>query len=152
MERNKEIKQKKIDNYNEKQKKLALKREIIEKNNEIKKLEIMQQKEENDQKILDTLNKNKFLINQRKNKIIKEIKLKEYNTQQVWKKKLEKNEKNEEILLGKRIVTEFKVKEKEQQKINMLYDKEIKLNNRDEKIKNFLEQKHMINEQKKNYL
>ena len=94
MERNKAIKQKKIDNYNEKQKKLALKREIMEKNNEIKKLEIMQQKEENDQKILDTLNKNKFLINQRKNKIIKEIKLKEYNTQQVWKKKQEKNEKN----------------------------------------------------------
>ena len=149
LERNKEIKQKKIDDYNEKQKKLALKREIMEKNNEIKKLEKMQQKEENEQKIHNTLNKNKFLINQRKNKIIKEIKLKEYNTQQVWKKKLEKNEKNEEILLGKRIVTEFKVKEKEQQKINMLYDKEIKLNNRDEKIKNFLEQKHMINEQKK---
>ena len=149
LERNKAIKQKKIDNYNEKQKKLALKREIMEKNNEIKKLEKMQQKEENEQKIHNTLNKNKFLINQRKNKIIKEIKLKEYNTQQVWKKKLEKNEKNEEILLGKRIVTEFKVKEKEQQKINMLYDKEIKLNNRDEKIKNFLEQKHMINEQKK---
>lgn len=149
LEKNKAIRQQKIDDYNQKQKLLEKKRELFEKNNELIRLEKFRQKEEKEQKIKNTLNKNKILMSQRKNKIIKEIKLKEYNTQRVWKKKQENNERIEDFKLSKNIEKEFKVKEMEQQKQYMINDAKMKMYNRDKRLKNFLKQKYIINEQKK---
>lgn len=149
LEKNKAIKQQKINNFYEKQRIAEMRRELFEKNNELIKLEKLQEKEEKEQKIRDTLNKNKRIMTQRKNKIIKNIKMKEYNTQRVWKKKREMNEKIEDYHLSKQIEKKYKLKEIEQQKLYKLNDKKRQLYDRDKRIDNFLKQKYIINEQKR---
>ena len=149
LERNKAIKQKKIDDYNEKQKIVGKRREIFERNNELMRLERLQEKEEKEQRAEKKLNENKTKISIRKEEIIKKIKLKEYNTQQFWKKQQKKNEIIEDYNLGKRLEKEFKVKENEQHKLYMINEAKIKLDNRDKRIENFLREKNNINKQKK---
>ena len=112
-------------------------------------LERLQEKEEKEQRAEKKLNENKTKISIRKEEIIKKIKLKEYNTQQFWKKQQKKNEIIEDYNLGKRLEKEFKVKENEQHKLYMINEAKIKLDNRDKRIENFLREKNNINKQKK---
>ena len=66
-----------------------------------------------------------------------------------WKKKQENNEKKEEINLEKQIVKENKLIELAQHKLNMINNAKMKIFEREQKVKDFLEQKSIINEQKK---
>ena len=149
LERNKAIQQQKIDNYYEKQRNLEIKRENIEKKKEqenlLKKIERM----ENQEKIKNVLEKNKQILTQRRDKIINNIKTRDYLTEIRWKKKQENNEKKEEENLEKQIVKECRLKEIAQQKLNMINNAKMKIYERDQKVKDFLEQKSIINEQKK---
>ena len=112
-------------------------------------LEKQHKKEENEQKIRKTLKQNLKLMTERKNKIIRKIRLKENNTQKAWKIKKQNLEKMYEINMGKQMEREFKVQEVKQQNINMINDTEKKLCDKNNKINYFLEQKQLINEQKK---
>ena len=149
LERNKLIQQQKINNYYEKQKNLEIKREIGEKRRVIQNLERQREKEENEQKIKNVLQKNQQILTQKKNKILSAIKTRDYLTQIRWEKKREENEKMEELNLEKQIVKGCKLKELEQQKLNMINDSKMKMHERDKKIEQFLMEKSIINEQKK---
>ena len=149
LEKNEMLKQQKIDNYYEKQKILQMKRRQMEKENEIKKKERQNKNEEKEQKIRDIINKNELILNQRKNKIINDIKQKEYNTQKLWRKRKENALREQEEHMGKKLEKEFRVKEIAQQKENKINDTRMKLYDKDKKLEKFLKQRHKINEQKK---
>ena len=104
---------------------------------------------ENEEKIKNVLEKNKEILTQRKNKIINNIKTRDYLSEIRWKKKQENNEKKEEINLEKQIVKENKLIELAQHKLNMINNAKMKIFEREQKVKDFLEQKSIINEQKK---
>ena len=57
--------------------------------------------------------------------------------------------KKEEINLEKQIVKENKLIELAQHKLNMINNAKMKIFEREQKVKDFLEQKSIINEQKK---
>ena len=139
----------KINKFNNKQKNFQIHLDQIERNNELKKLEKLQLKEEKEQKIRDTLKKSKEILAERKEKIQHKIHLSLEHQKSVMRKNQIINEKKEEINLGKQIEKEFKVKEMAQQKLNMINDAKIKMYERDKKIEHFLEQKNLINEQKR---
>ena len=149
LEKNEMIKQKKIDDYYEKQRILSIKREKMEKNNKIKKKERQNKNEEKEQRIRDTLNKNELLLNERKFRILKDIKQREYKTQKVWRKKKEDAMRAQEENMEKKIEKEFRVKEMAQKKENQINDARLKLYDKDKKVEQFLKQKHLLNEQKK---
>ena len=149
LEKNEMLKQQKIDNYYEKQRILAMKREEMEKKNEIKKREREMKNEEKEQRIKDTLNKNEILLNERKNKIINDIKKRENNTQINWRKKKENQMRAQEENMEKKIDKEFRMKEIAQKNQNKINDTRMKLYDKDKKVENFLRQKHILNEQKK---
>ncbi len=150
LENNEMIKQQKIDNYFEKQRILQIKRDHMQKINDLKKIERKKNKEKKEQKIKDTLIKNEEILNERKNKIINNIKQKEYNTQQAWMKKKLSAEKAQEEHMEKKLEKEFRVKEIAQQKENKLNDTRMKLFDKDQKVENFMREKYIINEQKRN--
>ena len=149
LERGKAIQQQKINNYYEKQKNLEIKRENNEKKKEKENLIKQFEKRENEEKIKNVLEKSKQILTQRKNKYITNIKTRDYLNEIRWKKKKEDNEIKEEMNLEKQIVKEIKLKELEQQKLNMLNDAKMKIYEREQKVKDFLEQKSIIQEQKK---
>ena len=112
-------------------------------------MERQREKEENEKKIKNVLQKNQQILTQKKNKILSAIKTRDYLTQIRWEKKREENEKMEELNLEKQIVKGCKLKELEQQKLNMINDSKMKMHERDKKIEQFLMEKSIINEQKK---
>lgn len=143
------IKQKKIENYYEKQRILQMKRDQMQKVIDMQKNERKKNNEKKEQRIKDTLIKNEEILNQRKNKIINEIKQREYNTQQVWMKKKIDAEKAQEEHMEKKLEKEFRVKEIAQQKENKINDTRMKLQEKDNKLENFMKKKYFINEQKR---
>ena len=145
------LKQKKIENYYEKQRILQIKREEREKINEIKKKERQNKNEEKEQKIKDTLIKNNEILIERKNKIMNDIKQREYNTQKVWRKRQQDAQKAQEDHMEKKLEKEFRVKEIAQQKENKINDTRMKLYDKDKKVERFMKQKHLLNEQKRNF-
>ena len=149
LEKNKEIKQQKIYDFYKKQKNLERKRKILEKNNELIRLEKLKENEEKNKKIKENLNINKKLLSQRKEQIINEIKLKEYKTQQIWKEKLKNLEKIEDYNLSKSLEKKFKIEEAKKQKLDMINNTKMQLEEKDKKIEYFLKQKNKINRQKK---
>ena len=151
LENNEILKQKKIENYYEKQRILQIKREEREKINEIKKKERQNKNEEKEQKIKDTLIKNNEILIERKNKIMNDIKQREYNTQKVWRKRQKDAQKAQEEHMEKKLEKEFRVKEIAQQKENKINDTRMKLYDKDKKVESFMKQKHLLNEQKRNF-
>ena len=123
----------------------------MEKENEIKKKERQNKNEEKEQKIRDILNKNELLLIERKNKIINDIKQREYNTKKVWKKRKENAMRAQEEHMEKKLEKEFRVKEISQQKENIMNDYRMRLYDKNKKVESFLKQKHQLNEQKKNF-
>ena len=149
LEKNKVIKQQQIYDFYKKQKNLERKRKILEKNNELIRLEKLKENEEKNKKIKENLNINKKLLSQRKEQIINEIKLKEYKTQQFWKEKLKNLEKIEDYNLSKSLEKKFKIEEAKKQKLDMINNTKMQLEEKDKKIEYFLKQKNKINRQKK---
>ena len=149
LEKNKEIKQQQIYDFYKKQKNLERKRKILEKNNELIRLEKLKENEEKNKKIKENLNINKKLLSQRKEQIINEIKLKEYKTQQIWKEKLKNLEKIEDYNLSKSLEKKFKIEEAKKQKLDVINNTKMQLEEKDKKIEYFLKQKNKINRQKK---
>ena len=149
LERNKAIQQQKINNYYEKQKNLEIKRENLEKKKEQENLMKKIEKMGNEEKIKNVLEKNKQILTQRKNKIINNIKTRDYLAEIRWKKKQENNEKKEEMNLERQIVKEYQLKELAQQNLNTINNAKMKILKREQKVMDFLERKSIINEQKK---
>ena len=149
LERNKAIQQQKINNYYEKQKNLEIKRENLEKKKEQENLMKKIEKMGNEEKIKNVLEKNKQILTQRKNKIINNIKTRDYLAEIRWKKKQENNEKKEEMNLERQIVKEYQLKELAQQNLNSINNAKMKILKREQKVMDFLERKSIINEQKK---
>ena len=149
LEKNKEIKQQQIYDFYKKQKNLERKRKILEKNNELIRLEKLKENEEKVKKIKENLNINNKLLSQRREQIINEIKLKEYKTQQIWKEKLKNLEKIEDYNLSKSLEKKFKIEEAKKQKLDMINNTKMQLEEKDKKIEYFLKQKNKINRQKK---
>ena len=123
----------------------------MEKINEIKKKERQDKNEQKEQKIRDTLSKNELILNERKNKIINDIKQREFNTQKAWRKRMASAQRAQEEHMEKKLEKEFRVKEIAQQKENKINDTRLKLQDKDKKVESFMKQKYILNEQKKNF-
>jgi hypothetical protein len=147
--RNKLILQKKIDDYNEKQKLLEERQKEIEIENKIKQKEEQIKRELKEQKIKNTFIRNEELLENKKEKILDNIKKKEENTILVKKKKELFHQRIEKENIEKELEKESKIKQIAQLQENKREDIRKWIKEKNDKIIEFKRQKEIINQNKR---
>ena len=134
--RNQELEKKKINDFNEKQKQIQIKKEEIEKKQKIENERKLKENLEKEEHIKETLRRNERLEKEKKEKILKLINKREENTLNFQRKRSYEN------LLKAEEIQEYRIIREERVKIIA----RLKENNRNKLYKSLLQKSERLNE------